>query len=151
MTMVVTHVPSNILLILVPLMPTEALAIVTIIARFSISQMDVPTRNAFVTGIVNEDERSAANGLTGVARSLGASIGPSLAGSLLMYNSSHNYIFYISGGLKLLYDFVLLLSFASMEPTGKGGKSQVEIDRTKKIASTSSGINSEGEQIRLLP
>lgn len=64
MTMAVTHLPSNILMIMVPLMPNEFWAIVMMCLRFSISQMDVPTRNAYVQGVVAPDERSAANGVT---------------------------------------------------------------------------------------
>ena len=109
--MVITHVPSNIFLILVPFMPTEFLAIVMIILRFSISQMDVPTRNAYIVGVVSEDERSGASGVTTISRSISASIGPSIAGKMLMHTSTANSIFYISGMLKLVYDFLLLLSF----------------------------------------
>ena len=115
MTMVVTHLPSNVLLILVPLMPTETLAMLMIIARFSISQMDVPTRNAYVVGVVDENERSAAGGVTNIFRSLGAAIGPSLAGSLLLYPATQNNIFYWAGGLKIVYDILLLLSFRSVK------------------------------------
>lgn len=68
LTMVVTHLPSNVLLILVPLMPNELLSIVMICARYCISQMDVPTRNAYVQGVVDPDERSAANGITNVSK-----------------------------------------------------------------------------------
>lgn len=75
MTMVVTHLPSNVLLILVPLMPNQMLATLMIIARFSISQMDIPTRNAYVVGVVDPDERSGAGGVTNVARSIAASVG----------------------------------------------------------------------------
>lgn len=68
LTMVVTHLPSNVLLILVPLMPNELLSILMICARYCISQMDVPTRNAYVQGVVDPDERSAANGITNVCK-----------------------------------------------------------------------------------
>jgi hypothetical protein len=68
MTMVVTHLPSNVLLILVPLMPNGDLAMLMLCLRYCISQMDVPTRNAYVQGVVDPDERSAANGVTNVVR-----------------------------------------------------------------------------------
>ena len=71
-TMVVTHLPSNILLILVPLMPTLWLAILVLLVRFSISQMDVPTRQSYIMAVVSREERSAAAGITGVARTTGA-------------------------------------------------------------------------------
>ena len=67
-TMVVTHLPSSILLILVPLMPDLSLAVLVLLVRFSISQMDVPTRQSYTMAVVSAEERSAAAGITGVAR-----------------------------------------------------------------------------------
>jgi len=127
MTMVVTHLPSNVLLLLVPLMPNQTLAMLMLILRFSISQMDVPTRNAYVMGVVDEDERSAANGVTNIVRSVAAAIGPTLAGILLLYPSTQNDIFYIAGGLKIVYDILLLVSFRTK-------KSSDEIDREQELA-----------------
>ncbi len=69
--MVATHLPSNVLLILVPLMPTLPLAIAVLLVRFSISQMDVPTRQSYIMAVVSPEERSAAAGITGVARTIG--------------------------------------------------------------------------------
>jgi MFS family permease len=111
MTMVVTHLPSNIFLMLVPIMPSEWTAIMMICARYSISQMDVPTRNAYVQGVVDPDERSAANGVTNVVRSIGASMGPFLSGMLLANPKYRNYPFFIAGGLKVVYDLLLLVNF----------------------------------------
>ena len=71
-TMVWTHVPSNLLLILVPLMPTLPLAILVLLVRFSISQMDAPTRQSYTMAVVDPDERSAADGITRIARTLGS-------------------------------------------------------------------------------
>jgi MFS family permease len=73
-TMVFTHLPSNVLLMLVPLMPTVELAVLVLLARFSISQMDVPARQSYTVSIVDPDERSAAAGITGVARTTGAAL-----------------------------------------------------------------------------
>lgn len=70
-TMVFTHIPSNILLMLVPLMPTLPLAIAMLLLRFSISQMDVPTRQSYTMAVVAPEERSAASGVTTIARSVG--------------------------------------------------------------------------------
>jgi MFS family permease len=84
-TMVFTHLPSNVLLMLVPLMPNLSLAIGVFLLRFSISQMDVPTRQSYTMAVVASDERSAAAGVTGIARTVGASLSPALAG-LLMSN-----------------------------------------------------------------
>ena len=81
-TMVFTHIPSNILLILVPLMPNLALAITALLLRFSISQMDVPTRQSYTMAVVAPDERSAASGVTSIARSVGAAISPYADGHL---------------------------------------------------------------------
>ena len=76
--------------------------------------MDVPTRNAYVQGVVDVDERSAANGVTNVVRSLGASAGPYLATLLYASPSTANYPFYIAGGLKIVYDLLLIASFSSV-------------------------------------
>ena len=81
-TMVVTHLPSNVLLILVPLMPNLTLAVLVLLVRFSISQMDVPTRQSYTMAVVRPEERSAAGGITGVARTAGAAISPIFAGFL---------------------------------------------------------------------
>lgn len=113
-TMAATHLPSNIMIILVPLMPTEFLAIIMLCFRYCISQMDVPTRNAYVQGVVDADERSAANGITNVVRSLGASLGPSIATILYANSHTRNYPFYIAGSIKIVYDILLLISFSSI-------------------------------------
>src|SRR5262249_58260550 len=76
-TMVFTHIPSNVMLILVPLMPSQELAILMLLLPFSISQMDVPTRQSYTLAVVVPEERSAAAGVTGVARSVGAALSPS--------------------------------------------------------------------------
>ena len=108
-TMVFTHLPSNILLILVPLMPSFTLALSVLLLRFSISQMDVPTRQAYTMAVVDPDERSAAAGITGIARSIGASISPSVAGVLLSVSLGSP--FFIAGGLKIVYDLILYRNF----------------------------------------
>jgi MFS family permease len=108
-TMVFTHLPSNILLILVPLMPNYLLAISMLLLRFSISQMDVPTRQAYTMAVVDPDERSAAAGITGIARSVGASLSPVVAGALLSVFPGGPFI--VAGGLKILYDLILFRSF----------------------------------------
>jgi MFS family permease len=79
-TMVVTHLPSNILLILVPLMPNLRLAVIVLLVRFSISQMDVPTRQSYIMAVVSKEERSAAAGITGVVRTMGTAISPLFVG-----------------------------------------------------------------------
>jgi MFS family permease len=110
-TMVFTHLPSNVLLILVPLMPNVELAIAVLLLRFSISQMDVPTRQSYVIAAVDPSERSAAAGITGVARTTGAALAP-LAAMPLFANSAHHWMpFAIAGVLKIAYDLLLLRAF----------------------------------------
>jgi MFS family permease len=115
-TMVVTHLPSNILLILVPLMPNLRAAVVVLLVRFSISQMDVPARQSYVMAVVRPDERSAAAGVTGVARTLGAAISPMLVGLLFARPSLVNAPFVIAGTLKMAYDLLLYRAFSAVRP-----------------------------------
>jgi predicted MFS family arabinose efflux permease len=115
-TMVFTHLPSNVLLILVPLMPTLPLAAIVLLARFSISQMDVPTRQSYTMAIVAPDERSAAAGVTGIARSLGVAASPLIAAPLLVGSAFMGAPFVISGTLKIVYDLLLYRRFRSLRP-----------------------------------
>jgi MFS family permease len=115
-TMVFTHIPSNILLILVPLMPTLPLAITVLLLRFSISQMDVPTRQSYTMAVVAPDERSAASGVTAIARSVGASISPALTGLLFSIPILFSAPFFLSGGLKIIYDLLLYREFRVVKP-----------------------------------
>jgi len=114
-TMVFTHIPSNLLLMLVPLMPNLPLAIGLLLARFSISQMDVPTRQSYTIAVVAPDERSAAAGVTGIARSVGASISPALTGIFLANPALFSLPFFLCGGLKIVYDLALYRSFSAMK------------------------------------
>lgn len=114
-TMVFTHIPSNVLLMLVPLMPNLPLAVTVLLLRFSISQMDVPTRQSYVMAVVEPEERSAAAGVTGIARTAGAAISPSLTGMLLAVPALMNVPFFLSGGLKALYDVLLWRSFRHVD------------------------------------
>jgi len=116
-TMVFTHLPSNVLLILVPFMPTLWLAITVLLLRFSISQMDVPTRQAFVIAAVDPAERTAAAGITGVARTTGAALAP-IAAMPLIASMTHDWLpFVLAGGLKIVYDIALLRSCRSVKLT----------------------------------
>ena len=115
-TMVATHLPSNVLLILVPLMPNLPLAITLLLVRFSISQMDVPTRQSYLMAVVSPGERSAAGGVAGVARTIGAAISPVLAGLLFARPSLINVPFFVAGGLKIVYDLALYREFVSVRP-----------------------------------
>ena len=115
-TMVFTHIPSNILLILVPFMPNHPLAITVLLMRFSISQMDVPTRQSYTMAVVDPDERSAAAGVTGIARTTGSSLSPIIAGPLLANTALMSTLFILSGGLKIVYDLLLYRSFRVIKP-----------------------------------
>jgi MFS family permease len=115
-TMVFTHIPSNLLLCVVPLMPDARLATGVLLARFAISQMDVPTRQSYTMAVVDPDERSAAAGITSTARSIGAAIAPSLSGSLIAIPALMSAPFFIAGGLKIAYDLLLYRSFRALRP-----------------------------------
>jgi MFS family permease len=115
-TMVFTHLPSNVLLILVPLMPNLRLAVLVLLLRFSISQMDVPTRQSYLMAVVAPEERAAAAGVTGVARTTGAAIAPLFAGLLFARPALINVPFFIAGSLKILYDLLLYRSFVGVQP-----------------------------------
>jgi len=117
-TMVFTHLPSNVLLILVPLMPNLPLAIAVLLLRFSLSQMDVPTRQSYVISVVDPDERSAAAGVTGIARTTGAAISPSISSVLISNPSLISLPFYLAGGFKILYDLLLYRDFRSTARLG---------------------------------
>src|SRR6202790_3388263 len=115
-TMVATHLPSNILLILVPLMPNLRLAVLVLLIRFSISQMDVPTRQSYIMAVVSKEERSAAAGITGVARTTGAAISPLFVGFMFARHSWINVPFFISVALKIVYDLLLYKEFSAIQP-----------------------------------
>ncbi len=115
-TMVFTHIPSNILLILVPFMPNLPLAIAVLLMRFSISQMDVPTRQSYTMAVVSPDERSAAAGITGIARTAGSSVAPVVTGPFLANPALLSFPFIIAGGLKIIYDLLLYRSFKAIKP-----------------------------------
>ncbi len=115
-TMVFTHIPSNVLLILVPLMPTLPLAVAVLLVRFSLSQMDVPTRQSYVMAVVDPDERSAAAGVTGIARTTGAAISPTFS-SVLMASAGYAALpFYLAGTLKIAYDLLMYREFRAVRP-----------------------------------
>ncbi len=121
-TMVFTHIPSNVLLILVPLMPNLPLAITVLLLRFSLSQMDVPTRQSYVMSVVDPDERSAAAGVTGIARTTGAAISPSISSVLVSSAALAATPFFLAGGLKILYDLLLYRAFRTVRPPEERGR-----------------------------
>ncbi|MGC3996055.1 MAG: MFS transporter [Anaeromyxobacter sp.] len=115
-TMVATHLPSNVLLLVVPLMPTLPLAVGVLLARFAISQMDVPTRQSYTMAVVNPGERAAAAGVTGIARTVGSALSPLVAGPLYASAALASVPFFLAGGLKILYDLVLWRRFSAVRP-----------------------------------
>ncbi len=114
-TMVFTHLPSNICLILMPLMPKLWLAIALLFVRSALSQMDVPTRGSYVVAVVTPPERAAAASITSVPRSLAAAVSPFLAGYLLNL-STFGWPLLLSGVLKAAYDLLLLATFRKVRP-----------------------------------
>jgi MFS family permease len=115
-TMVFTHLPSNVLLIILPLMPTLWLAILLLLLRFSISQMDVPARQSYTMAVVSPAERSAASGITSVARSVGAAISPMLAAGFVGTAAMMSMPFFLAGAIKIVYDLLLYWSFVAVKP-----------------------------------
>ena len=115
-TMVFTHIPSNLLLMLVPLMPNLTAAVALLLVRFSISQMDVPARQSYTMAVVDPDERSAASGVTTIARSVGALISPTISGALLAVPALISAPFFFAGALKIAYDLLLYRAFSGHRP-----------------------------------
>jgi len=119
-TMVFTHLPSNVLLFLVPFMPNLPLALALLLARSALSQMDVPTRSSYVVAVVPPAERAAATSVTSVPRSLATAASPLLAGYLLGV-STFGWPLLIGGVLKGIYDLLLLAMFARVRPPEEAG------------------------------
>jgi MFS family permease len=114
-TMVFTHIPANIFLLLTPLMPTMPLAMAMCVLRYSVAQMDVPARHSYLMAVVAPDERSAAAGVTTFARTAGSALAPSITGAL--FNASFlNAPFFIAGSLKIAYDLTLYFCFRRLKP-----------------------------------
>jgi len=114
-TMVFTHIPANVFLILAALAPSLPLALGLLLARSALSQMDVPTRTAFVMMVVTPPERAAAASFTAVPRSLASAASPALAGALLAVGLSSLPLI-VAGAMKIVYDLALLASFRRLEP-----------------------------------
>ena len=114
-TMVFTHLPSNLMLLLVPLMPNLELAVITLLARNSLSQLDVPTRQSYSMAVVDPDERAASAGILSVARNAGGAIAPLFTGAILALPSL-GLPFLLAGGLKVVYDLWIFLVFRRFRP-----------------------------------
>lgn len=114
-TMVFTHIPASVFLILVPFMPSLELAVAMLLARSALSQMDVPTRTSYVMAIVPPEERPAAASITTVPRSFAAAAAPVLAGSFLTA-SDFGWPLVVAGVLKIAYDLALLYTCRHVKP-----------------------------------
>lgn len=114
-TMVFTHLPANVCLVLAALMPSAQLAVACLLARFALSQMDIPARTSYVMAVVTPPERPAAASITNVPRSLAPAISPTLAGKLLGM-TTFGWPLIIGGGLKIVYDLTLLVLFRQRKP-----------------------------------
>jgi MFS family permease len=114
-TMVFTHIPSNLCLIIAAFVPTLPVVLAFLLIRATLSQMDVPTRTSYVMAVVTPAERPAAAGITTAPRSLALSVGPALSGALLGIGFS-GLPFVISGTLKTVYDLALLFGFRHIKP-----------------------------------
>lgn len=114
-TMVFTHIPSNLLLILVGFAPNIELAIAFYLIRMTLSQMDVPTRQSYIVSVVSEEERTAAAGLTNISRNVSQAVSPSLTGYILQSSLSLASPFVFGGIIKIAYDMILYLNFRNLK------------------------------------
>ena len=114
-TMVFTHIPSNILLILLAFAPSLEIAIVFYMIRMTLSQMDVPTRQSYIVAVVEEEERTASAGITNLSRNIAQAISPSITGYIIGILSL-SAPFVIGGLLKILYDITLYINFRKIKP-----------------------------------
>ena len=120
-TMVGTHLPSNVLLMLIPLMPSLGLAIAVLLLRFTLSQMDVPTRQAYVSAMVEPQERTAAAAFTNTARYVARPFGPAI-GAALVTGFGLGAPFVAAGALKSAYDLALWRVFRRVPLPHDGGE-----------------------------
>jgi MFS family permease len=114
-TMVFTHIPANVFLVLAAFMPSASLAVMFLLLRMAFSSMDVPARQSYVMAVVPPEERAAAASMTNVPRSLASAVSPLIAGSLLGV-SSFGWPLVLGGLLKITYDLLLLMQFRHVRP-----------------------------------
>jgi predicted MFS family arabinose efflux permease len=125
-TMVFTHLPSNLLLALIPLAPTESAAFLLLFARYALSQMDVPTRQAYVVGVVSPEERTAASAYTNTARYVTRPLGPLAAAPVMQVSLGAPFV--IAGALKSAYDLALYAAFRRLPPRWSHEQAEVPVD-----------------------
>jgi MFS family permease len=137
-TMVFTHLPSSVCLILIPFVPAVGYAVALLFVRSALSQMDVPTRSSYVMAIVPPDERAAAASVTSVPRSLASAVSPVLAGYLLGL-SPFGWAFIAGGATKIVYDLLLLAMFNKIRPpeeepgAGAGADSPIRAPHSRPV------------------
>jgi predicted MFS family arabinose efflux permease len=119
-TMVFTHIPSNILLMMVPLAGTFVLSMAFFLARQAISQMDVPTRQSYTMAVVAPEERTVAAGVTSISRNIAQATSPSLSGYAMQFISLSS-PFFIGGSLKIVYDVTVYFNFRKVRPPEESG------------------------------
>ncbi|HYK96939.1 MAG TPA: MFS transporter, partial [Candidatus Acidoferrales bacterium] len=136
-TMVFTHLPSNVLLMLVPLAPTPGLAVAAFLLRMSVSQMDVPTRQSYTMAVVDPDERTATAGITNVARTTASALSPTVSG-LAFSAAALSAPFFIAGVMKIAYDGLIYLAFRNVHPPEEAeARRQREAARTAAVGTRS--------------
>jgi MFS family permease len=140
-TMVFTHLPSNVLLAMVPFMPSWPLAALVLLARHALSQMDVPTRQAYTMALVAPEERAAAAGVTNAVRPAASSVAPAISG-LALQTAANGLPFVLSGGLKIVYDVLLWLMFrqVSLPPSAPPHSMIAGAERTPSAAQVSNRL-----------
>jgi MFS family permease len=115
-TMVFTHLPSNVLLLILPLMPGLSLAAFVLLVHFSMNKMDVPARQSYLLAVVDPNERSAAAGVTNMAKTASQAAAPSIATPLIGVPGLSAIPFFVAGSLKITYDILLYRLFARLRP-----------------------------------
>lgn len=123
-TMVFTHLPSNVLLMLIPFAPSLGWALALLVARFALSQMDVPTRQAYLAALAGPEERAAAAALTNAARTVVRPIAPPIAGTVVG-TAAGGAPFLLAGGLKAVYDVLLFVWFRGVPVGGEARREDV--------------------------
>ncbi|MDL5501933.1 MAG: hypothetical protein QSU88_01840, partial [Candidatus Methanoperedens sp.] len=109
-----THIPSSIFLMLIPFAPDFYLAVILLLLRQLLSEMDVPPRQSYVVAVVKPEEKSIATSSTNLAKILASSVGPAIAGKVLLLTAFSPFV--IGGSLKIIYDVILYFNFRNLKP-----------------------------------
>jgi MFS family permease len=137
-TMVFTHLPSNILLMLVPLAPTWWLAVLCFLLRMSVSQMDVPTRKSYLMAVVDPDERTATAGITNTVRTAAAAFAPVLSGAAFSV-AAFGLPFFVGGAVKIAYDALIYATFKDVRPPEEAARRQTMLEHQAESAGQRAG------------